>query len=94
MSSVAKTLQFDSETSLESVLEKGIIERPVFNLPSVLQPLVGQVAETAEERYRLLEQRDKLLRQGTPIYAFVLCAVFVFLALVMNVKEMIVFFCP
>lgn len=65
MSSVAKTLQFDSETSLESVLEKGSIERPIVNLPSVLQPLIGQVAETAEERYRLLEQRDKLLRQGT-----------------------------
>lgn len=65
MSSVAKTLQFDSETSLESVSEKGSIERPIVSLPSVLQPLIGQVAETAEERYRLLEQRDKLLRQGT-----------------------------
>lgn len=66
MSSVAKTLQFNSETSLESVSEKGSIERPVVNLPAVLQPLVGQVAETAEERYRLLEQRDKLLRQARP----------------------------
>ncbi|XP_056611344.1 germinal-center associated nuclear protein isoform X2 [Triplophysa dalaica] len=66
MSSVAKTLQFESETSLESVSEKGSIERLVVNLPSVLQPLIGQVAETAEERYRLLEQRDKLLRQARP----------------------------
>lgn len=72
MSSVAKTLQFESETSLESVSEKGSIERLVVNLPSVLQPLIGQVAETAEERYRLLEQRDKLLRQGTVVHMLVL----------------------
>ncbi|XP_043105018.1 germinal-center associated nuclear protein [Puntigrus tetrazona] len=65
-SSVAKTLQFESEAPLESVSEERSIERPIINLPSVLQPLVGQVAETAEERYRLLEQRDKILRQARP----------------------------
>ncbi|XP_048050228.1 germinal-center associated nuclear protein isoform X2 [Megalobrama amblycephala] len=64
-SSVAKTLQFDIETP-QSVSEEQSVERPVNNLPSVLQPLVGQVAETAEERYRLLEQRDKILRQARP----------------------------
>ncbi len=63
-SSVAKTLQFESEAPLESVSEEQSIERPIINLPSVLQPLIGQVAETAEEKYRLLEQRDKILRQG------------------------------
>ncbi|XP_077363553.1 germinal-center associated nuclear protein isoform X2 [Festucalex cinctus] len=31
-----------------------------------LVPLIGVVAETSEDRYRLLEQRDKLLRQGRP----------------------------
>ncbi|XP_055071228.2 germinal-center associated nuclear protein [Misgurnus anguillicaudatus] len=65
-SSIAKTLQFESESPLESVSEERSVERPVINLPSVLQPLIGQVAETAEERYRLLEQRDKLLRQARP----------------------------
>ncbi len=63
-SSVAKTLQFESETPLESVSEERSVERPIINLPLVLQPLIGQVAETAEEKYRLLEQRDKILRQG------------------------------
>lgn len=62
-SSVAKTLQFESEAPLESVSEERSVERPI-NLPLVLQPLIGQVAETAEEKYRLLEQRDKILRQG------------------------------
>uniref|UniRef100_A0A8C1G108 Germinal-center associated nuclear protein n=1 Tax=Cyprinus carpio TaxID=7962 RepID=A0A8C1G108_CYPCA len=65
-SSVAKTLQFESEALLESVSEERSIERPIINLPSVLQPLIGQVAETADERYRLLEQRDKILRQARP----------------------------
>ncbi|KAF4108846.1 hypothetical protein G5714_009919 [Onychostoma macrolepis] len=65
-SSVAKTLQFESEAPLESVSEERSVERPIINLPSVLQPLIGQVAETAEERYRLLEQRDKILRQARP----------------------------
>uniref|UniRef100_A0A672MLX2 Germinal-center associated nuclear protein n=1 Tax=Sinocyclocheilus grahami TaxID=75366 RepID=A0A672MLX2_SINGR len=65
-SSVAKTLQFESEALLESVSEERSVERPIINLPSVLQPLIGQVAETAEERYRLLEQRDKILRQARP----------------------------
>ncbi len=63
-SSVAKTLQFESEAPLESVSEERSVERPIINLPLVLQPLIGQVAETAEEKYRLLEQRDKILRQG------------------------------
>ncbi|XP_052421100.1 germinal-center associated nuclear protein-like [Carassius gibelio] len=65
-SSVAKTLQFESEALLESVGEERSVERPITNLPLVLQPLIGQVAETAEERYRLLEQRDKILRQARP----------------------------
>lgn len=65
-SSVAKTLQFESEAPLELVSEERSVERPNINLPSVLQPLIGQVAETAEERYRLLEQRDKILRQARP----------------------------
>lgn len=32
---------------------------------SSLSNLVGLVAETSEERYRLLDQRDKIMRQGT-----------------------------
>lgn len=31
---------------------------------SSLGNLVGLVAETSEERYRLLDQRDKIMRQG------------------------------
>lgn len=29
-----------------------------------LSPLIGTVAETSEEKYRLLDQRDRVMRQG------------------------------
>lgn len=58
---MAKSLQFDAEPQKESSSEAQSSERPV---PSSLLHLIGQVAETAEDKYRLLEQRDKVLRQG------------------------------
>ncbi|XP_026231972.1 germinal-center associated nuclear protein [Anabas testudineus] len=61
--SLAKSLQFDTEPQKESSTETQSSERPV---PSSLLHLIGQVAETAEDKYRLLEQRDKILRQGRP----------------------------
>uniref|UniRef100_UPI003AAB6F8D germinal-center associated nuclear protein n=1 Tax=Centroberyx gerrardi TaxID=166262 RepID=UPI003AAB6F8D len=61
--SMAKSIQFDSEPQQESGAETQSSERPV---PSSLLHLIGQVAETAEEKYRLLEQKDKVLRQGRP----------------------------
>lgn len=60
-SSLAKALQFDTEPQKEGSAEAQSSERPV---PSSLLHLIGQVAETAEDKYRLLEQRDKILRQG------------------------------
>lgn len=60
-SALAKTLQFDTEPQKESSTESLSSERSV---PSSLQHLIGQVAETAEDKYRFLEQRDKILRQG------------------------------
>ncbi|XP_044071482.1 germinal-center associated nuclear protein [Siniperca chuatsi] len=62
-SSLAKSLQFETEPQKESSTEAQSSERPV---PSSLLHLIGQVAETAEDKYRLLEQRDKILRQGRP----------------------------
>ncbi|KAM9347509.1 germinal-center associated nuclear protein [Symphorus nematophorus] len=62
-SSSTKSLQFDAEPQKESSMEAQGSERPV---PSSLLHLIGQVAETAEDKYRLLEQRDKILRQGRP----------------------------
>lgn len=62
-SSLAKALQFDTEPQKEGSAEAQSSERPV---PSSLLHLIGQVAETAEDKYRLLEQRDKILRQGRP----------------------------
>ncbi|KAF6738684.1 Germinal-center associated nuclear protein [Oryzias melastigma] len=59
--SPAKVLQFDPEPQKEIKTESQSSERPV---PSSLLHLIGQVAETAEEKFRLLEQRDKILRQG------------------------------
>ncbi|CAI5656694.1 unnamed protein product [Oreochromis niloticus] len=62
--SPVKALQFDTEPQKESSTSQSqSSERPV---PSSLLPLIGQVAETAEDKYRLLEQRDKILRQGRP----------------------------
>uniref|UniRef100_UPI0037E89A44 germinal-center associated nuclear protein n=1 Tax=Semicossyphus pulcher TaxID=241346 RepID=UPI0037E89A44 len=62
-SSLAKSLQFDTEPSRDSSTEASGSDRPV---PSSLLHLIGQMAETAEDKYRLLEQRDKILRQGRP----------------------------
>ncbi|XP_030614652.1 germinal-center associated nuclear protein [Archocentrus centrarchus] len=61
--SPVKVLQFDTEPQKESSTETQSSERPV---PSSLLHLIGQVAETTEDKYRLLEQRDKILRQGRP----------------------------
>jgi len=60
---IAKSLQFDAEPLQEgtSDSQSQSSERPV---PSSLLHLIGQTAETAEEKYRLLEQRDKVMRQG------------------------------
>lgn len=55
--SLAKSLQFDAEPRKETPGFEGTI-------PSSLLYLIGQLAETAEDKYRLLEQRDKVLRQG------------------------------
>lgn len=60
-SSLAKSLQFDTEPQKESSTEA---QRSECQVPSSLLHLIGQVAETAEDKYRLLEQRDKILRQG------------------------------
>ncbi|KAM9710737.1 germinal-center associated nuclear protein [Menidia menidia] len=64
-SSPVKMLQFDSEVQREGCAETQGLERPV-PVPSSLVHLIDQVAESAEEKYRLLEQRDKILRQGRP----------------------------
>ncbi|CAL8240621.1 unnamed protein product [Merluccius merluccius] len=63
-SSIVKSLMFDSEPQEgTSDGQSQSSERP---MPSSLQHLIGQTAETAEEKYRLLEQRDKIMRQGRP----------------------------
>ncbi|KAM3916594.1 germinal-center associated nuclear protein isoform 2-T2 [Leptodactylus fuscus] len=56
----AKTLQFvvdSTDTSAPS-------SDTTMSLPPSLSHLVGTVAETSEEKYRLLDQRDKILRQA------------------------------
>lgn len=60
-SPLAKSLMFDTDTQKENNTESQSSDCPV---PSSLLHLIGQVAETAEDKYRLLEQRDKILRQG------------------------------
>ncbi|XP_066542369.1 germinal-center associated nuclear protein isoform X2 [Hoplias malabaricus] len=63
---VANTLQLENEPHQEMCTEGQNMDRPVISLPSSLQSLIGQLAETSEEKYRLLEQRDKMLRQLRP----------------------------
>lgn len=60
--SLVKSLQFDTEPQNESCTEAQSSEYSVAS--SSIHHLIGQVAETAEDRYRLLEQKDKILRQG------------------------------
>ncbi|KAM9804598.1 germinal-center associated nuclear protein [Neosynchiropus ocellatus] len=60
-STLAKCLQFDAEPQSETVTEMPSSEQKV---PSSLLLLIDQVAETSDDKYRLLEQRDKILRQG------------------------------
>nr|XP_057902994.1 germinal-center associated nuclear protein [Doryrhamphus excisus] len=57
---MVRSLQFDSEPLKENITETQSTEFPV---PSSILPLIGLVAETSEDKYRLLEQRDKILRQ-------------------------------
>ncbi|XP_048827821.1 germinal-center associated nuclear protein-like [Brienomyrus brachyistius] len=61
-----KALQFESEPQMEPSPDGLESEHLASSLPSPLFHLIGQVAETAEEKYRLLEQRDKILRQARP----------------------------
>lgn len=62
----SRSLQFE-DPQTESGLDPQTSERPVDRpVPSSLFHLIGQTAETAEEKYRLLEQKDKILRQGRP----------------------------
>ncbi|XP_034042737.1 germinal-center associated nuclear protein isoform X2 [Thalassophryne amazonica] len=60
---VVTSLIFASEPQLEGSTDA---QTTKCSIPSSLLHLVGQVAETAEEKYHLLEQRDKILRQGRP----------------------------
>lgn len=62
--SPSKQPLFDPEPRKENLTEPQSSER---NVPSSLSHLIGQFAETAEDRYRILEQRDKVLRQGEGI---------------------------
>ncbi|OWK50571.1 Germinal-center associated nuclear protein [Lonchura striata] len=57
-----KTLQFEAELFVSS--SEGQSSEGLGASLSSLSNLVGLVAETSEERYRLLDQRDKIMRQA------------------------------
>uniref|UniRef100_A0A8C0VJL2 Germinal-center associated nuclear protein n=1 Tax=Cyanistes caeruleus TaxID=156563 RepID=A0A8C0VJL2_CYACU len=57
-----KVLQFEAELFDSST--EGQSSEGLGTSPSSLSNLVGLVAETSEERYRLLDQRDKIMRQA------------------------------
>ncbi|XP_055018999.1 LOW QUALITY PROTEIN: germinal-center associated nuclear protein [Boleophthalmus pectinirostris] len=67
---MARSLQFEDsqrETGSDPQSSDQNVDRaPDRPVPSSLLHLIGQIAETTEEKYRLLEQRDKILRQGRP----------------------------
>ncbi|XP_040297774.1 germinal-center associated nuclear protein [Bufo bufo] len=56
----SKTLQF----SVDNTDSSAPFSDTTVPLPASLLHLVGTVAETSEEKYRLLDQRDKILRQA------------------------------
>ncbi|XP_040213533.1 germinal-center associated nuclear protein [Rana temporaria] len=59
-SQFAKTLQFDVDNTDAPTTSS---DSAIPSLPPSLLLLVGTVAETPEEKYRLLDQRDRILRQ-------------------------------
>ncbi|KAG2459011.1 GANP protein, partial [Polypterus senegalus] len=63
-SSVTKSLLFESEPRHDSGAEDQGLDRVTGTLPASVSVLFGKVAETSEDRYQLLEQRDKIMRQG------------------------------
>ncbi|KAK7877941.1 hypothetical protein WMY93_031417 [Mugilogobius chulae] len=70
-SSMPRSLQFEEparESTSDQSPQPEMWTRPWTGLRTscglLLLHLIGQTAETAEEKYRLLEQRDKILRQG------------------------------
>lgn len=62
-SSATKMLQFDADTQ-ESSSEGQVSECSASSLPSSLSSLVGLTAESSYHKYRILEQRDKIMRQA------------------------------
>ncbi|XP_078085002.1 germinal-center associated nuclear protein [Mustelus asterias] len=63
--SSAKTLQSENESQDSQGMEDQVaISERVGTLPSSLSHLIGIVASTPEEKYRILDQRDKLMRQA------------------------------
>lgn len=61
-SAFIKSLQFEADP-FDSGSE-GQISESLGTSASSLSNLIGSVAETSEEKYRLLDQRDKIMRQG------------------------------
>ncbi|XP_068090216.1 germinal-center associated nuclear protein [Hyperolius riggenbachi] len=57
----SKALQFDVDNTAAMTATPDV---PALSLPPSVMQLVGMVAETSEERYRLLDQRDRILRQA------------------------------
>ncbi|KAM4697864.1 germinal-center associated nuclear protein [Rhinophrynus dorsalis] len=57
----AKTVQFEMESSDSQGPSS---ESAGISLPPSLAHLLGSVAESSEEKYRLLDQRDKIMRQA------------------------------
>ncbi|KAH0621751.1 hypothetical protein JD844_023370 [Phrynosoma platyrhinos] len=61
-SGLKKSLQFEAYT-FDSIPEGHSTENTEM-LPSSFSSLIGMVAETSEDKYRLLDQRDKIMRQA------------------------------
>ncbi|XP_041056283.1 germinal-center associated nuclear protein [Carcharodon carcharias] len=63
--SSSKTLQSENESQDPQGMEDQVsISERAGALPSTLNHLIGIVAMTPEEKYRVLDQRDKLMRQA------------------------------
>lgn len=69
--SLKKSLQFDTN-AFESGSEGTSSENSEASASS-LSNLIGMIAETSEDKYRLLDQRDKIMRQGKKMADIFFC---------------------
>lgn len=63
----SQKLENESQQSTE-IEDQMLASERMVTLPSSLSHLIGTIAANPEEKYRVLDQRDKLMRQGNVFF--------------------------